>query len=539
MPGRTHIRTLITDRAGLVRQQILRQLPPSRKISLALDCWTSPNHLAFLAILGYFITDDWEYKEVLLAFHPLRGKHTGKTLARLVSQTLQEYNISSQLLAITADNAANNDRLRKELSKDLNRKGITWNPDAGTIRCMAHIIQLSVTKFLGVLNSLAKNDSVTTYFSTRRLARINPNQVSFSNTFAKIRALAIAVNSSPQQLSAFKAIQDPDDRAFRDPQKLSSIRVGLIQDVKTRWGSAYNMLERAWEMKAAIGKWVNLDVHKRRYAILALKEPEWEQVDDLLQILQPFSRITTAIGNTLAPSIHQMFQLYNWLFEQLESAEETWKTKACHSPYADELVQALQAAREKLAEYYGKTEGDTGTFYNLAAVLDPSTKLSLYEVSSYSLRLEKGLLGALIIAPRITKYGSRNIWSNIETIFIHFMISIIITLKLRPHCLPKLMTFPQTVSQQLLHHLAPTSRLQLLVELKPCGICRCHPIIFISTMILSRLGKQSKQNTLYLRRWLGTSWLSRLPDLAWSDYLTLVETFVIIVVIALMVIRSK
>ena len=143
------------------------------------------------------------------------------------------------------------------------------------------------------------------------------------------------------------------------------------------------MLERAWEMKAAIRKWLNLDVNRRRYAVLVMKDEEWGLVDDLLKILQPFSLITTAIGTTLDVSIHQIFQLYNWLFEQLEVAKETWKTKARNSKYADELLRAIEAAHNKLAEYYGKTDGDSGTFYNLGAILNPSTKLSLYEVSIF------------------------------------------------------------------------------------------------------------------------------------------------------------
>jgi hypothetical protein len=380
LPGRTHLQKLIADRATAARKQILKQLPSSRKISLALDCWTSPNRLAFLAILGYFITDNWEYKEVLLAFHPLVGKHSGKTLARLVTTTLHEYQISSQLLALTADNASNNQRLRKELERNLRKEGIIWNSDAGTIRCMAHVIQLAVKQFLSVLKSLATNKSVSTHLSATHLSRIQPNYISFSNTLSKIRALSVAVNSSPQQLEAFKSIQDPDDRAFRDPKKSSSIRVGLIQDVKTRWGSVYNMLERAWEMKIAIHKWINLDMNRFRYSVLQLKEEEWTLVDDLLNILQPFSIITSAIGTTLEVSVHQMFQLYNWLFEQLEKVGDIWRARAHRSKHAEELVRAIDAAREKLAEYYGKTDGVTGTFYNLATILNPSTKLSLYEV---------------------------------------------------------------------------------------------------------------------------------------------------------------
>jgi hypothetical protein len=186
VPGRTHLRSLISDRADAARKQMLKYLPATRKVSLALDCWTSPNRLAFLAILAYFITDNWEYKEVLLAFHPLRGKHSGKSLARLVVQTLSEYNISSQLLALTADNAKNNGRLRKEIERELRRKGITWNHDAGTVRCMAHVIQLAVTQFLRGLKSLARNEAIDTHLSTNRVSRIKLNEVSFSNIFAKV-----------------------------------------------------------------------------------------------------------------------------------------------------------------------------------------------------------------------------------------------------------------------------------------------------------------------------------------------------------------
>lgn len=186
LPGRTQLRTLITDRATTARQQILKHIPSGRKISIALDCWTSPNRLAFLAILGYFITDDWEYKEVLLAFHPLHGKHSGRTLARVVAQVLREYRINFQLLAVTADNASNNGRMRKELARELRKEGISWNEEAGTIRCMAHVIQLAVTRFLTVLKSLAKNTVVDDHLSEKCLSGVQPKEISFSNTFAKV-----------------------------------------------------------------------------------------------------------------------------------------------------------------------------------------------------------------------------------------------------------------------------------------------------------------------------------------------------------------
>ena len=48
------------------------------KISLTLDYQTSPNNLSFMAVMGYYIDQDWKYKEALLDFEPLIGAHTGR-----------------------------------------------------------------------------------------------------------------------------------------------------------------------------------------------------------------------------------------------------------------------------------------------------------------------------------------------------------------------------------------------------------------------------------------------------------------------------
>jgi hypothetical protein len=74
IPHRTFIKTTLLQRFDAMQKGLLRDLSASRKISLALDCWTSPNHYSFLGITGYFISDDWRYCEVLLAFRPLHEK---------------------------------------------------------------------------------------------------------------------------------------------------------------------------------------------------------------------------------------------------------------------------------------------------------------------------------------------------------------------------------------------------------------------------------------------------------------------------------
>jgi len=49
-------------------QAILQSLPSGAKMSIALDCWTSPFRQSFMAITGYFIDVHWEYREILLGF---------------------------------------------------------------------------------------------------------------------------------------------------------------------------------------------------------------------------------------------------------------------------------------------------------------------------------------------------------------------------------------------------------------------------------------------------------------------------------------
>lgn len=99
----------------LRQQDILRKLPNNTKLSIALDCWSSPFSQAFMAKSGYFITEDWQYCEVLLGFEPLYGKHSGANLSAVLLGILQKHQIQNRVLAVTTDNASNNDTLVAEL----------------------------------------------------------------------------------------------------------------------------------------------------------------------------------------------------------------------------------------------------------------------------------------------------------------------------------------------------------------------------------------------------------------------------------------
>jgi hypothetical protein len=77
------------------------------KISITLDCWTSPNNKAFLGITAHYVDSDWALQSLLLDFFPLTGGHTGENLCRAFVDVCVRRGILDKLQGVTTDNAAN------------------------------------------------------------------------------------------------------------------------------------------------------------------------------------------------------------------------------------------------------------------------------------------------------------------------------------------------------------------------------------------------------------------------------------------------
>lgn len=311
-------------------------LPEDAKLSVSLDCWTSPFQQAFMAITGYFLDQNWEYREVLLGFEPLEGTHSGDNLASVLSAILKQHQIVDRIMAITTDNASNNDTMIIKMQKDY--------PDARFIRipCMAHVIQLSLNQLLGQIKGNPLNDTVDMVWTEEhnKAARQRSKKRDIANTLNKARDLAIFINASPQRKEKFKDLQ----KEIRNPQLV------LIQDVRTRWNSTYLMLERARRLRS------ELDKYCRLYEIdhMILNSDEWRQIDYLLCLTKPFYIYTTALSKTKDVTIHNVFSLYNELFKHLEVSKRQLQRKKVYNtfyfyltftlPFLTSLIGRLEAA---------------------------------------------------------------------------------------------------------------------------------------------------------------------------------------------------
>jgi hypothetical protein len=127
---------------------LLQDLGPATKISVALDAWSASNHLSFLGIKVYYINSTWQLQERLLDFIPMRGQHTGVSMAEHLLSILTTRDLRHRLLAITADNASNNSTLCRTVQSYLAQDNICWSALENSIPCLAHVINLVVQEIL-------------------------------------------------------------------------------------------------------------------------------------------------------------------------------------------------------------------------------------------------------------------------------------------------------------------------------------------------------------------------------------------------------
>lgn len=300
--ARSRLRSTVIER----HQNILQKLPKDGKISIAVDCWKSPFQQAFMAVTGYFLDKEWNYRELLLGFEPLHGAHSGVNLSAVLLRLLQKYNLVDRVLAITTDNASNNNTLVASIQEMV--QSLDLGDDTAIIRvsCIAHVIQLSLKQLLGQMKAEPKNNTTQVEWteSQDQSVRFRHQKREIIDTLNKLRSLAIFINASPRRREAFYSLQT-------DPTVLVP-----IQDIRTRWNSTFLILRRAKRLQSVLDEFCSKYGHPH----LKLDQEQWRQIDYLLWITQPFFQFTTALSKTKDVTIYPVFAIYNKLFHHLEKS---------------------------------------------------------------------------------------------------------------------------------------------------------------------------------------------------------------------------
>jgi len=160
-------------------------LPATGKISLAADTWTSPNKLAVLAIVAYWISDSWQMEEVLIGFEEIRGSHTGVHMAGIINDVLARYGIHDRILGFTTDSASNNRTLTQALNNAWSLLSVDWCQLENHIPCMAHVVQLIRGAFMSSIKVKWRDGHMPSGFKASYIEKVMRLDNGFHKTVEK------------------------------------------------------------------------------------------------------------------------------------------------------------------------------------------------------------------------------------------------------------------------------------------------------------------------------------------------------------------
>jgi len=186
VPSASMLKSDLHATAEDMRDKIANELASVDSVSLALNAWTSPNKLAFLAVVAYWITSKWEFKYRLIGFEQLHGDHSGANFACKIQKLTKRYDIENKIYAVTTDNASNNGTMAKALEDGVAELNEQTETGLYHIPCLAHFIQLAVMAFTDDLKATATNEQLDRSITDDQVNSIRREQKGFYLTLSKV-----------------------------------------------------------------------------------------------------------------------------------------------------------------------------------------------------------------------------------------------------------------------------------------------------------------------------------------------------------------
>jgi hypothetical protein len=322
-----------------------------KTIALSLDIWTSKNQLPILCIIGHWLTDEFEYREKMLEFTELPGVHSGENLAAAVEALLMELCLEPKLMAITGDNATNNETMATELYQSLERKldaPPLFRGLESYIRCLAHIMNLIVKDILRALKS-GNTEEADAACDGLQFGQ----HITTQTALAKLRILALWIHRSPQRRQKWK-----------DICKIENLPDKYIEyDVDTRWNSTYRMLDSGLTAQRQIDKFLTFQSELPPFSTA-----DWTRLAQIRKILSKFNDFTLFVSEK-KPHISLTVPIYYALHDLLDNASER---KGDFVDLDQDIALAVEEGIKKYDKYY--TLMDASDVYYTALTLDPRVK---------------------------------------------------------------------------------------------------------------------------------------------------------------------
>ncbi|KAG7403417.1 Zinc finger BED domain-containing protein 4 [Fusarium oxysporum f. sp. rapae] len=373
-----------------------------RHITTTFDLYRSQ----LKAKLQAWVDNGYRLQKALLAMPECRYSHSGERQATLMAEAIEEYGIAKQIGYHTGDNATSNDTCLKHLSQMLQDKyGISFHPNQRRIRCIAHIINLSLQAFLlasskeALRAALAAASDVTGaemyeqfYFT---LYDVSANEPTSRSEASELQEQSFSKVWKGKARRAARKPPDFRDDKFRGWQTIPamrklhniavwlrnssihsdlwedrvSLRLGIDND--TRWNSWYKLIDNLIRRQSQIKQFL-LDYDKEINDNI-LNSSDWDYLERTYRFLHPFASATLwAEGKN--STLSQILTIMDGLLRHYEKNKEHYSKP---ETFDRRILHSIEMGWFILDKYYTMTED--APVYAAALLLDPSKRIRYIE----------------------------------------------------------------------------------------------------------------------------------------------------------------
>ena len=241
------------------------------------------------------MTIDFEPLSTLIGFERLMRSHTAENMTVAIMKVLHMYGIEDYINCITTDNASVNDAIFKEPEFHL----LSWSRHDGQIRCLAHVLNITVQTFFTTLKSEAREAEVV----LEGWKESQNDEIGPVATLSRLRRIIAKIRSSTTPWEALKT----------EAQAVKLDWLAPILDVRIRWNSTHKMGERALKLRPALDRLLTFDSsHAFQRANLTLNSSDWIVLAKLGDILHVFIQGTKFASGSTYPTLTMQLPYYQF-----------------------------------------------------------------------------------------------------------------------------------------------------------------------------------------------------------------------------------
>ncbi|KAM8732866.1 E3 SUMO-protein ligase ZBED1-like [Acanthopagrus schlegelii] len=265
-----------------------------------------------MSVTAHFIDEEWNLVSYVLQTTEVETDHRSASLAEMLTNAIDEWELMGKDPAIVTDNAAN-------MVRAVEIMGLTH------VGCFAHIINLASQAGLKLPN----------------VARL----------VGRVRHIAKFFHRSTTAT-----------RVLKEKQKLLQLKVHkLTIDVVTRWNSALEMLERFLEQQPAISAALHSpEVRRNEADLCSLKEGDITDAEDVVRALKPMKTATQVMSEEKSPTLSVIAPLHSLLVKEMTSLPDD-------SSVAKDIKDAIK--KNLSLRYVNQTD-----LLHVASAIDPRFK---------------------------------------------------------------------------------------------------------------------------------------------------------------------